>query len=300
VSNQRDSEGQRDRSAVRLTVIIPCFNAADTIADQLDALTRQQWSERWEVLLVDNRSTDESREVVEGFKARLPNLRIVDASERQGTPYAVNTGVKEAKGEHILICDADDEVATGWLSAMGDALSAHEFIACKFETRKLNPPWLQGHEQERGLQTIWYPPWLTHAGGGTFGFRKRMFQRVGGFDESLPHLNDTDFCFRAQMMGYQLHFVPEAAVHVRKRHNLRGHYLQSRNYAEYNVVLAKRYWDGSGSAASYRRKFLRDWVHLIRKIRKLSSQRGRFWWIWLLGRQVGRTRGILFQRGIPV
>ena len=71
---------------MRLSVIIPCYNAATTIAGQLDALTGQRWSHQWEVIVVNNHSTDGSMEVVERYRTRLPQLRIVDAFARRSRP----------------------------------------------------------------------------------------------------------------------------------------------------------------------------------------------------------------------
>jgi glycosyltransferase involved in cell wall biosynthesis len=285
---------------VKLSIVIACYNAADTLAGQLDALCRQEWSQPWEILLVDNRSTDASRAIAESYMERLADLRIIDASERQGQPFALNTGIRAARGESVALCDADDEIDHGWVAAMGDALAQHEFIACRIDTAKLNPEWLQGHDQQNDLQRIWYPPWLPHAGGGTLGFRKELFDRVGDFDDALPYLHDTDFCFRAQALGYALHFVPEAVLHMRKRGNLRAHYRQAYNYAHYNAILARRYWGAGDSEKPFRREFYREWFRLLRGPGSLRSQRARYWWVWRLGRQMGRLKGMLHHGGVPV
>lgn len=285
---------------MKLSIIIPCYNAEDTLADELEAMCAQQWSEPWEVLLVDNRSTDSSLKIAESYLTRLPNLRIIDASERQGQPFALNTGIRAARGESVALCDADDEIAPGWVAAMGEALAKHEFVACRIDTAKLNPKWLHGHDQEKGLQTIWYPPYLPHAGGGTLGFRKKLFEEVGDFDDALPCLHDTDFCFRAQKIGYQLHFVPDAVLHVRKRDSLTAHYKQSRNYAKYNVILAKRYWPAEESTGPFIKAFLYTWYQLARNIHRLLTVPGRFWFAWDLGRQVGRIKGMINHGGAPV
>lgn len=68
-----------------------------------------------------------------------------------------------------------------------------------------------------------------------------LHEAVGGFDESLPYLHDTDYCWRIQLAGTELHFVPEAVVHIRTRHTLPGIFRQARNWAEYNVLMYKRY-----------------------------------------------------------
>jgi glycosyltransferase involved in cell wall biosynthesis len=285
---------------VNLSVVIACFNAAATLAEQLDALCRQQWSQPWEILLVDNRSTDASRSIAEGYMERLPNLRIIDASAQQGQPFALNTGIRAARGESVALCDADDVIAPGWVAAMGDALATHEFVACRIDTAMLNPEWLHGHDQEKGLQQIWYPPWLPHAGGGTLGFRKELFEKVGDFDDALPCLHDTDFCFRAQALGYTLHFVPDAVLHMRKRDCLRSHYRQACNYAVYNTILARRYWGPHDSESPFRREFAREWFRLLRLLPSLRHESARYWWVWRLGRQVGRLQGMLHYGGVPV
>lgn len=80
----------------QLSVIIPCFNGADTIALQLEALLLQQWSSSWEIIVCNNGSTDNSVAVVEQYKAKLPNLRIVDASAKRGVAYVRNVGIEAA------------------------------------------------------------------------------------------------------------------------------------------------------------------------------------------------------------
>lgn len=285
---------------MKLSVVIACFNAAATLAEQLDGLCRQAWSQPWEILLVDNRSTDASRSIAEGYMERLPNLRIIDASARQGQPFALNTGIRAARGESVALCDADDVIAPGWVAAMGDALAEHEFVACRIDTALLNPVWLRGHDQEAGLQKIWYPPWLPHAGGGTLGFRKELFERVGDFDDALPCMHDTDFCFRAQALGYSLHFVPDAVLHMRKRDCLRAHYRQACNYAEYNAILARRYWGANDSEKPYRQEFVREWFRLLWLLPSLRCASLCFWWVWRFGWQVGRVKGMLRHGGVPV
>ena len=118
-------------------LVIPCYNGADTLGVQLEALANQHWPEPWEVIVLDNRSTDGSRQIAERYKERLPKLRVVDASARQGQPFALNVGVEAATGEAVAFCDADDEVSSGWVAAMGEALSRHDFVACSVDIEKL-------------------------------------------------------------------------------------------------------------------------------------------------------------------
>src|SRR3954452_8254427 len=120
----------------KLSVGIPCLNAASTLGVQLAALTRQSWPGGWEVIVADNGSTDGSREIVESYRGRLPGLELVDASDRRGQAHARNAGAAAASGDAFLFGDADDEVAPGWLAALGRALAVHEFVACRYDNQK--------------------------------------------------------------------------------------------------------------------------------------------------------------------
>jgi glycosyltransferase involved in cell wall biosynthesis len=292
---------------MKLSVIIPCYNAADTISDQLDAMVNQEWSEPWEVVVVNNRSTDLSMSIVRSYQKLLPNLRIIDAFEQQGQPYALNTGIKAALGESVAFCDSDDVVGEGWIAAMGEALAMHEFVACRMDTEKLNSEWLQqsrGNSQLEDLPSIWYPPFMLHAGGGTLGIRRSLCLEVGEFDAGLPCLHDTDYCFRIQQRGVALHFVPEAVMHIRFRDSLLDIYRQARNYAKYNVKLSKRH---RPIIAQTVKDLLRPWVRYFRKwvrqARLLPLARNRVTrgkWVWSLGWQVGRLQGSLRHRVPPV
>ncbi|MDB5945273.1 MAG: putative b-glycosyltransferase, Glycosyltransferase Family 2, partial [Ramlibacter sp.] len=142
---------------MKLSVILPCFNGAATIAVQLDALIRQQWPGGWEVIVVNNGSTDRSMEIVEQYRDRLPGLSIVQAhvpgTARLGVPHSYNCGIKAATGEAFVFCEADDEVAPGWLMAMGKALAQHDFVAARLDHEKLNDEWSRpvdgGYQSER-------------------------------------------------------------------------------------------------------------------------------------------------------
>lgn len=279
---------------------MPCHNAAETIVCQLDALARQQWPGTWECVVADNRSSDDSRKIVADYQDRLPGLRLVDATERAGAAYARNVAVRHARGDLLVFCDADDLVADGWLAAMAEALRSQQLVACRVETRKLNPPWLHGHEQEHALQTIWYPPWLSHAGGGTLGCWRSLFDQLGGFDETMTYLEDTEFCFQAQLRGIPMGFVPDAVVHIRRRSSLLEHYRQSRNYAAYNVILAKRYEISNDGWWESQRQYLREWRDLLRSVSGLRGLQQRYAWVWQFGRQMGRLEGQLRCGGRPV
>lgn len=200
---------------IELSVVIPCLDAAETIATQLDALCDQHWPHPWEVVVSDNGSTDASPEVVHRYESRLPQVRVVDSSGRRRQSHALNVGVRAAAGRALAFCDADDEVAPGWVAAMGDALAEHDFVAgqpCfdRFNTREeaeyCSRLW------ERGLYTRQF---LPHAGAGNIGIRRAVHDAIGGFDENLPRFADGDYSWRLQLAGYTIHYEPRARYQYR-------------------------------------------------------------------------------------
>lgn len=285
---------------MKLSVIIPCYNGEATLGDTLEGLANQEWDQPWEVLFSNNRSTDSSLDIAMSYKDRLPNFRVVDASDRQGQPHALNTGARAAKGVSIAFTDADDAVAEGWVKAMGDALEDHEFVACRTDASKFNEPGRRLSCQANGIQQLWYPPFVPHAGGGTIGLRKSLFEKIGDFDHALPYLHDTDFCIRAQKLGVEIHFVPDAVLNLRNRKTFQGLYKQSVNFAEYNAILAKKYWRPGDKSGPFWRLFVREWFKLLRRCRDLRHPQRRFLYAWDLGQQVGRVKGIVKRRGVPV
>lgn len=300
-----DSSQSVDSQLVDVSIVIACFNCQETLPETLAALCLQKWSGVWEIVLADNGCSDRSREVFLEYSERYPQvaMRVVDASQAQGQPHALNCGVRESLGRSVLFCDADDVVGPGWLAAMGSALAENEFVAARMDFKQLNGAIARAYRrnsQETKLQTVEYPPYLPHAGGGTIGFSKKLFERVGEFDRTLPILHDTDFCFRAQLAGFELRFVPDAVIYIRTRSDLKGIYRQGFNYAKYNVVLSKRYRAFGRPAARRWRRFFGLWISTLRGVarsRKGAPEMARAY--RMLGWAVGITAGIIRERVPP-
>jgi glycosyltransferase involved in cell wall biosynthesis len=237
--------------AVALSVVIACKNVAETLGVQLQALANQRIDLDWEVLLCDNGSVDGTLAVAERYRERVPGLRVVPATERRGPAYARNVGAAESAARWLAFVDGDDEVSAHWLPAMVAGLRKHDLVAGRFESRRLNSPSVLGSrqlDQDTGLQYSPFGLRLPHAGGGNLGVSRAVFEDVGGFDVRLQCLEDTDFCWRAQLAGYPLVFLPDAAVHVRLRSSVRGMWAQGKAYGSAAAVLDARY--GGTAAAS--------------------------------------------------
>jgi glycosyltransferase involved in cell wall biosynthesis len=191
----------RDTSAaVEVSVVIPFRNAAPHIRDQLEALSLQEFTGTWEVIAVDNGSSDESRQVADSFKDRL-NLHIVDAVERAGAAWATNVGVRKASGQKLIFIDADDEVTPGYVSAMAAGLDEYGFVISAFDHEALNPDWVRSAHGDFSRDPD--NPLVDHFGvlpsaGGSVGIARSIFENVGGFPEDFPRMYDIAMSWEVQ------------------------------------------------------------------------------------------------------
>lgn len=283
--------------AVKLSVIIACFNGGRTLAGQLDALAGQNWRQEWEVIIADNGSTDNSRLIAESFKARLPNLRVVDAGNRRGAAHARNVAIKEARGDRFVFCDADDQVGDGWVASIGEALEEFDVVVSQFDDQKLNQQW---------LRELWHSPTATHgpkpilgflpaAAAYGLGFTRRVYERVGAFDESLPRMSDIDYTWRVQLAGFKLQFLPHAVVHYRHRSKMKDMFFQAFKDGQAQVQLYKKYrshgmpwntlWNG-----------IRSWIFMAIKTPIFKKKVDTAMWLIDLGFLSGRLLGSIRYR----
>ncbi len=291
-SRHRPSRSVATRAETGLvSVVITEKDAAVTIDDQLRALAFQQYAGRWEVVVVNNGSTDDSHRRIQEWRDRVPGLRVIDLAGSGTIGRGRNASVHAAAGDHIVMCDADDVVAPGWLAGLAGALREHALVGGALERSLLAPNGIG-----RGLDTA---PSLDPFGRmrvltSNCGFRREVFDRVGGFDEALTRGEDIEFGWRAGLAGYDPHFVPEAIVHVRPRRRLVG-------------VAAQAFADGRSWPAMHvrhrtlgmpvpaRREVIDRYRDLIRGPRSYTwADSGPSGWtysvVWSAGRAVGSLR----------
>jgi glycosyltransferase involved in cell wall biosynthesis len=276
-----------------LSVVLSTFNREDLVAGLLESLVRQEWDRAWELVVADNGSTDRTLEIVESYRDRLPALRVVDASGRRGMAHALNEGVRASRGRAIVFLNDDDEVAGGWLAAMGAALERHPFVAARLDVESLNPSWVlafRGNPQADGL-TPWYraPAW-RYAAGASIGVQRAAHDTVGGFDERFVHIQDVDYCFRLALAGFPGSFVPDAVVRYRFRGGLLTTFRNARTYGEWTVPVYERFVP-LGLPRPPRGSGVRAWAHLVKLALTVRDRATLARFVWQLGWRIGLLQG---------
>ncbi len=209
-----------------VSVVIPVHNAATVIGEQLEALASQIDAPAFEVVVILNRCTDDSGSVADSFSDRL-TLSVFKADTRASAAHARNVGASLARGDVLLFCDADDRVGTRWVAGLVEAIAQTgvDFVGGPVVVdRRGLPDWAyyQFYEWFDGLYLKPSPNGFIRPLGGSLGVTRTAFEHVGGFDESLPGCEDSDFTYRLLRDGLRVGVAPDALLTVRPRISTRS------------------------------------------------------------------------------
>src|SRR3954465_8726537 len=178
---------------MRYSIVIATYNRAGDLAETLRSLAGLRPSGAWEVIVVDNNSTDHTRAIVEGAAASFPvDLRYVFEPE-QGRSPALNAGIRTARGAVVVPTDDDVRVRADWLNRAAEGL---ERLGCDYVGGRVlplwgapRPEWIPNHggKQWAVIALLDYGPEpLEFAArvplGVNMAFLRSAFERAGGFD----------------------------------------------------------------------------------------------------------------------
>lgn len=271
------------------TVVIPTYNAASVIGDQLGALAEQVDPPAFEIVVADNGSTDDLVRVIASWQQRLPGLRRVDASRGRGVSVARNVGIEQASTECVLVCDADDRVSPGWVAAMTAGLREHPLVSGPIETTLLSgrsADWVPIDRRTTGLFETWGG--RTYGIGCNLGMRREVWERVGGFDESYPAgAEEIDFAWRAWELGYRFGYVEAALLHYRIRTDLRGVLRQQYNSGRGTTTLYSKFRPAEVATKSTLRRLHHELL-LLRQFPIRGGADARRSWLTLMAFEVGK------------
>lgn len=243
-----------------VSVVIPVYNGARTLPLQLEALHTQVGARDFEVVVVDNRSTDDLEGAIRPFLESGPPLRMVRADGHQGSSYARNRGIAAARAPYVMFCDADDVVSRHWVAAGAAAfktapiwtgsvahLPAETFDQGLDAVRDrlgddTRPPDGPGREVSGPFPVLM---------GGNFGASRELLVAMGGFDQSFPHAgDDNDLAFRLLRAGHRLVEMPQVRVASRGKASPQAARRIAFRSAKAHALLADRYgvWNRSRAA----------------------------------------------------
>lgn len=217
--------------AVKLSIVIATYNRGAALRRTLDSLAEmREPAQSWEIIVVNNNSTDSTAEVFAQFSLSHPhiNSRITD-ERRQGLSHARNCGIENSQGDYIALIDDDVEVNEEFASAYIDFFDRHpQAAACGgkviplYETGK--PEWISTYTERPIAGTIDMGERIKifkkgYPTGANMAFRRSGLMKIGGFDTSLGRTGEAlmggeekDMFARFKAAGYEIYYVPDARV----------------------------------------------------------------------------------------
>lgn len=227
----------------KVSVIIPTHNAAQFIEQTVQSVLRQTHPD-FDVVVVDDGSTDETRRVLAPYENRIRYV-YQDNQERS---VARNRGMRESSGEYLVFLDSDDVLLPNKLAVQAAALdqcpnvgvvvSGYQYIDAKGTVIREDRPW--DRQPDLNLESLLLsgltPP---HAAM----IRRAWAERIGGFDTTLAvyGAEDMDFWFRLSLAGCAMSWVPEIVCQYRVHahntsRNAKAHYQSL--YSVYDKLFA--------------------------------------------------------------
>ena len=231
---------------MRVTVVVPVYNGASVLPRCLDALATQTWpSSDYEIIVVDDGSTDGAAGVVEAWCADHPGVHIACIRQQNAGPAAArNRGAAAAHAPVVLFTDADCAPEADWLEQMAAAFEDEKVAGAKgaylSDQTGLVPRFVQAeyedrYDRMRGRNRIDFID--TYSAG----YRRDVFLENDGFDPVFPtaSVEDQEFSFRLAEKGYRLVFAPDAQVWHLHDETVRE-YARRKYYIGYRKALVTR------------------------------------------------------------
>jgi len=209
-----------------VSIVIPAHNSVEVTYYCLCSLLLAQNNCSFEVIVVDDGSTDETsrlEEIVSG-------ISIVRNEKPQRFIRSCNSGVAQARGDYIVLLNNDTEVTCGWLDALHDAFSRFDQVGLAgaklvHPSGKLQDaggivwgsgnPWNYGRDQSPWDPRFSYARQADYLSGAALMTKKTVWQEVGGFSEYLEpmYFEDADLAFKVREAGYRTFFVPSSVIY---------------------------------------------------------------------------------------
>lgn len=198
-----------------ISVIIPVYNAGESIEKCLDSIKNQTWKGEFEIIVINDGSADRSGEILENYRKKNPEMPIqLINQENGGVSKARNTGLKIAKGDYIALLDSDDE----WLPEKTEKQMKYlvnknfrvDFITSLWNDEKVSFPYAIGGN---GLVAINLNKLLFKVTGQTSTaiFKKKILENTGFFDERQRYSEDANYWMRISENN-SMFLLPEKLV----------------------------------------------------------------------------------------
>jgi glycosyltransferase involved in cell wall biosynthesis len=224
-----------------LSILIPTYKRPELLGIALESVVAQT-RHADEVIVVDNDPAESASDTVKSFHGRVPNLKYIPSSTKQGASYSMNIAAQAATGEWLVYLDDDDYWDSKYLAAVEQAidLSVSEciitWIAYDFDGVVSGGKKMPRDITIEKILRDGNPGFV----GSSIAIKKSLYEHLDGFDESMPSSQDIDFLIRMIESEAKYHVIEEELTFLRNHSGTRLTDLASGHRATgTGILLAK-------------------------------------------------------------
>jgi succinoglycan biosynthesis protein ExoA len=236
-----------------ISVIVPVLNEARFIRATLEQLLTQEYDpDRFEILVADGRSTDDTRTLIRALQAEHPQLILLDNPGRLSSAGR-NVAIRQARGDILVIVDGHCDLGgSRYLRELADAFDRSD-AACVGRPQPLDvvhaTPLQRAIAAARSSCLGHHPASFIYSSAERFvrpqsvavAYRREVFETVGLFDENFDACEDVEFNERVERAGLRCFFSPRVQVQYHPRATLRGLFRQMARYGRGRMRLLRKH-----------------------------------------------------------
>jgi cellulose synthase/poly-beta-1,6-N-acetylglucosamine synthase-like glycosyltransferase len=226
-----------------ISVITAVYNEPSGIKTTLESMLAQDYpSDRCEIIVVDNNSSDNTREVVQEFSRKYPKrVRLLVEKNVQSSYAARNLGISSSKGEILAFIDADMWADRDWLSVVSTKFEDEDvgYVGCNIRIHTDRGSLVGLYNKFTGFPVETYMKESHFAGAGCIAVRKSVFKKVGLFDAGLISSGDREFGERVWRSGVKQVLVERFMLHHPARESLKSTLKKDFRIGRGNFQLAQ-------------------------------------------------------------
>jgi len=227
-----------DKAYPNLSIIIPTYNDASTIRQVLESILELDYPSRFEIIVVDDCSTDETFEILKEFLS-MNKITVVRHERNMGLASAYNSGISSSSGDFLLLLQSDCvPKSKSWLRELVDVMLSDEKIAIVSSKNQLSEEvWNTYGFLDKLYSAKELLPRTLYFGRGVL-IRKSVFEKVGLFDDKSHKLagEDFDFFIRVKKFGYKIICTNSILLHL---HSIRQRSLWKKLQKEFLYGMAE-------------------------------------------------------------
>ncbi len=254
ISNLKSDKELAEHTSPMVSIVIPVWNNLELTHNCLKSILLNTSGCDYEIIFVDNGSTDITRDYLENLNYK--NIKKIFLDQNIGFVGACNSGAKLASGKYLLFLNNDTEVQKDWLKALVDF--AESMPDCGAVGSKLIYPdgrlqeaggiifsdgngWNYGRGMDSEDPKFNYVREVDYCSGAALMVRKDLWVKIGGFDERYApaYYEDTDLCFEIRKHGFRVYYQPKSIV-IHHEGKTAGTDLNS-GYKKYQTINREKF-----------------------------------------------------------